>query len=197
MRRTFWLFAVLILTLASPTRGQDDNPLATDNDLPGRFHPFNVTGKYKNKFHCLVSEFGLDPVVMVFVRGIEANNGVKYLMVKLDNAIDKNRALRLKGAVIFLGDDLDDAVKDDDKREALALKVQDIEKATMIQNVVLALDSKKDLAKYKLPEDAGVVVVVYNRYRILFSQSYAADKFTEDEAKKVLGEIAAKFKLKS
>src|SRR5205814_2156460 len=103
----------------------------------------------------------------------------------------------LKGAVVFVGDDLDDAVKDDDKREVLVLKVQDVEKATMVKNLVLALDGKKDLAKYKLPEDAGVIVVVCNRYRILFSQPYAADKFTEDEAKKVLGVVAEKFKLKS
>jgi hypothetical protein len=207
MRRTsFWLLVVLFF-LAPLAHAWDENatPLAVDNDVPGGFHPFIVshpptpTGEqvYKGKFHCLVTEFGLDPVVLVFVRGVEANDAVKYLMVKLDNAIDKNRGVRLKGAAIFVPDDLEDAVKDDDKRETYVLKLQDLEKATAVKQLTIALDSKKDLKRYKLPDDAGVFVLVYNRYRILMAQPFEADKFTEEAAKKILGEIAEKFKLRS
>ena len=37
--------------------------------LPGSFQPFNLNGKTaKNRYHCLVCEFGLRPTVMVFAR---------------------------------------------------------------------------------------------------------------------------------
>ena len=67
------LVSVLALSgvLALPT----DNPRPAapaypqeGSDIPGPFSPYNISGRKKDHFHCLVCEHGLNPVVMVVVR---------------------------------------------------------------------------------------------------------------------------------
>lgn len=36
--------------------------------IPGPFQPVNATGPYAGRPHCLVCQFGLRPVVLVFAR---------------------------------------------------------------------------------------------------------------------------------
>ena len=48
-----------------PTTQRTDPKLP---DVPGPFHAYNVTGKYKGRYHSHISEFGLEPMVMLFTR---------------------------------------------------------------------------------------------------------------------------------
>src|SRR5438552_12518183 len=54
--------------------------------LPGPFDSYNINGaKGKGRYHCLVCEFGHDPVVMVFVREPEeGKDGPLNTLVGLD-----------------------------------------------------------------------------------------------------------------
>ena len=62
-----------------------------------------ATGKKKGKYQCLITEHELNPTVMVLVRGAEVTEPLKYLLVKLNNAIDRNSNTRLAGFAISLG----------------------------------------------------------------------------------------------
>src|SRR5208282_2972273 len=101
-------------------------------DIPGSFHPYNVTGPHKNQFFSLVGERGLNPVAAVFVRGDDLKP-VLPLLKKLDVAVDRNDRYFLGSYVVLLHDDIlddqvraatdtkpEDLVKDDDQRAALA-----------------------------------------------------------------------------
>src|SRR5262249_3872623 len=157
MRRVVSFLTVLFLLAvglpSATSQGVRDNP-----DLPGPFQPYNVTGKYgrtvktendksikvPGNFHCLITEHGLDPGVLIFVRGVkgqlpksdaeaekkkgtdekddmlgvEAGKLLKELVARLENVADKNPAVRLETYVIFHGDKpLKDVVRMDDERE--------------------------------------------------------------------------------
>src|SRR6266511_445780 len=159
MHRRLVTVVVAVLFLATPALPAPAAPPAPEQlpDLPGPFHPYNVTGKdqHRGTYHCLVSEHGLDPVVLVFVRGNEPTDAVKKLLAGLDEAVDKNQKARLRVVVVFLSDDLADVVKDNDKRDALAPKLLDA--TGDFKQIAVGLDSYAPIkALYKLADEAEI-----------------------------------------
>src|SRR5690348_17310199 len=92
------LCALAAVALGQPPAPKDDKakeaagPLAPGQNLPGPFHPFNVTGPYADHFHCPVSDHNLDPGVLVFARDLVLSPPLRKLLSGLDAAIDKNPA---------------------------------------------------------------------------------------------------------
>src|SRR5262245_52629352 len=74
--------------------------------LPGSFHPFNVNGeKGKGKYHCLVCEYGLDPVVLVFADNPK-DPQVIDLLKRLDALVKKEQKTSyLHSFAVFLSGD--------------------------------------------------------------------------------------------
>jgi hypothetical protein len=164
--------------------------LAEGNNLPGPFHPFNATGPRKGNFHCLVSEYDLEPVVMIVARNLELSEPFKGLLQQLDNAIAKNPAVRLRGFVVFLRDDLPDVVQNDDKREELASKLEDAAKGLDLKHVVLCLDSKSDLEKYALDEGAAATVVLYHKLKVVAHESLSREELTTAKVQEIMTQVA-------
>src|SRR5829696_10119475 len=108
--------SALLLQDAPPRAAAYPQP---GSDIPGPFAAYNVTGRKKDYFHCLVSEHDLNPVVMVIVRGTEVPPALKYLLGKLDNRVQKNPNVRLAGFAVFHSDRLENVARDDDLREGL------------------------------------------------------------------------------
>lgn len=200
-----WLVFVPVLSLVGPlAHSQVPTPAAPPypalgSDLPGPFQPYNVNGKRAKKFHCLVSEFGLNPVAMVVLRSPDATPPVTYLLTKLDNMVDKNPATRMAAFAVIVSDDFKSVAREDDAREPLELNALDLVKtlapseASEPKHVVIALDSTKDLEKYKLDPQAAMTVVLYNQYRTVAVFSFKKEEITEDNMKKVLATAAEKF----
>lgn len=200
----------LLLLLAATVLGAAADPPAKDKgkppappvkvralepgkDLPGPFHPFNANGPRKGNFHCLVSQYGLDPLVLLFVREVQFSDGLKDLLRRLDNAIDKNPTARLHCGVVFLSDDLTDVVLNDDKREELAQKLADLANDLKLKHVVLCLDGKADVEKYDLDrEEAAYTLVLSRKLLILASESIARDKLTPEKTDAILQMLADK-----
>src|SRR5579863_9449915 len=57
-------------------------------EVPGPFHPLNVTGSQAGKKNCLYCSNGANPVAVVFARNV--NPQVTTLLKKLDNLTAKN-----------------------------------------------------------------------------------------------------------
>jgi hypothetical protein len=167
-------------------------PLAEGNNLPGPFHPFNVTGPRKGNFHCLVSEYDLEPVVMIVARDLELSEPFKDLLKRLDNAIAKNPAVRLRGFVVLLSDALPDVVQNDDKREELAAKLEDAAKGLELKHVVLCLDSKSDLEKYALDESAAATVVLYHKLKVVAHWPLSRQDLTAAKVQEIMTQVADK-----
>jgi len=136
----------------------------------------------EGKFHCLVTEYDLDPVVMLFAaRGLNDSEGFKELLTKLDAACTKYRVRRLRAFVVFRVDGATDVTKDDEKRKELATEISNLAKDLKLKNVVLTLDTDADLAKYKLGKSA-LTAVLYRALRIRNSHTFERDELDKKDA---------------
>jgi hypothetical protein len=216
MRRWLALPAVLLVALAC-SAGEAKDPLAAGNDLPGTFHPFNVNEalppsegaddakdqpptKHKiqahstrGKFHSLISEYDLEPVVMLFAKGgLDDNAAFGKLLQGLDTAIERNRkGARLHAFVVFVYDDLTDVLGQDDLREQHARRLEKLAEDLKLRWVVLTLAGKPDLAKYRLGDDA-LTAVLYRKLKIAATHKAAGADKVDDAAKAILADAAGK-----
>ena len=162
--------------------------LRVDADVPGPFHPFNVTGRYgphkvqnedvEGTYHCPVTEHAEDPMVLVFTRDLEVGDKLKSLLEKLDDVTKKNLSARLAATIVFLDKDLPDILGSDDKNEdarrdlvaKLTAKFAGMftEKNPFTRQnlVIVCLGSDTDLAKYELNPEHKATVVLYNKLKI-------------------------------
>jgi hypothetical protein len=203
MRNVLWSVLVVGgLWMAAGSATAADKPADTGlqpgkDEVGGSFLPYNVTGKdrHRGKFHSLVSEYGLDPVVLVFVRGVEPGNSVMDLLQKLDTLVEKSERIRLHAFAVFLSEDIKDLVgkeqKDDDKREQEATVLAD--RVGKLNHVAAALDVLADVRdNYKLDEKAEVTVIYYNKFRVELVRSYLPKTLDEAAADALLKDLNEK-----
>lgn len=178
-------------------------PLKVGNDLPGPFHPYNVTGPHKQRFHCLISDHGLDPMVMIFHKNVEFSKPLPNLLQRLDTAIDKNPSTSLGAFVVFLPDDLPDVVgskekdqdtnnKHDDARLEMEKKIEQAGADMKLKHVVLCLDHKSDVTKYQLSDENLVTVVLYKKLKIVAVYALPKSEFTDAAIEKIMTDVADK-----
>src|SRR3954471_11306809 len=71
-------------------------------DVPGPFHPLNVTGENAGKKACLYCSNGGNPVAVVFAR--EASAPVTTLIKKIDESTAANKGKDMCSFVVFCSD---------------------------------------------------------------------------------------------
>ena len=170
--------------------------------------PRNRTGK----MHCLVCEYGLSPVVAVFVRadlkGAAAAGGLTKLIKGTDALIPKYRADKLTAFAAFLkldggskvvtvkaADGSDDKVEaakeypDDEKRDVYAKEVRDFATAVTADNVPFGLApvAAPSVTAFGIGEATPVTVLIYNRLRLVQRWELKLDEITDEK----IGEILA------
>ncbi len=177
-------------TDAPPKEKEDSSKLA------GAFHPYNVTGPRKGHYHCLISEHGLDPMVMIFHKNVDFADPLPALLKKLDAAIEKNPSASLGSFVVFLPDDLPEVVgandKTDDARLELEKKVEQAGGDMKLKHVVLCLDSKADVEKYNLSDANLVTVVLYKKLKVVAVFALPKSDFTDAAVEKIVTAVADK-----
>ena len=120
--------------------------------MPGPFDCLNINGKNgKDRQHCLVCEFGLGPVVMVFAKEpAEGKDGpISDLLQKLDGLVGKElEKSAVNSVVVFLSpdarnsanqskiEDPDQLVEEAKAREALIARLRP--HAEKLKHVVVA-----------------------------------------------------------
>lgn len=199
--RTLMLSLILLGLAAAPPADKKNASLRAGDDLPGPFHPYNVTGPHKNHYHSVISERGLDPMVLIFHKNMDVGDPLRNLLRKLDAAIEKGASARLGSFVVFLPDDLkevagrDDA--SDDARDALAVKASDVADALKLKHVVLCLDSKTDVESYHLSDANLVTVVLYKKLKIAEVFALPKSDFTDKSVDKIMAAVSEKLDGKS
>ena len=167
-------------------------------NIPGPFTAYNVTGKHEGRYHCQVSENGLNPVVMIVVRGIEWKNS--GLLTKLDGIIERNPNSRLAGFVVFLSNTLKDVAKDDKEREAIEPKLKDV--GQTLKKLVVCLAEPAKLAAWKLSPDADVTVILYKDLRTVAVHNLTWEQIEDKKepaglspkVKEILSQVREQFK---
>jgi hypothetical protein len=177
------LLAVSLASAAQDEAGKSGPQVGTM--LPGAFHPFNATGEFAGRPHCLVCEHGLLPTVLVFAREpVGADSPLAKLLKALDAAAEKGKAVGLGGFAVFLTD----GSQDIDSRRDLAKRLQDLAEALKLKHLVLALDSAAGPKDYNINKEAEVTVVVYHKHKVLANFTYKKDALNDEAIKAILAE---------
>jgi hypothetical protein len=165
---------------AEPAQEKADAKLP---NIPGPFQAYNVTGRYKGHYHSHISEYGLEPMVMIVTREVEFSDPLKSLLKKIDETIEKNPAARLHAFVVVLSEDTPDVVgaddASDDKRIETATKLEDQAKGLMLMHIDVGLAGKTDLQKYNL-DDASFAFYLFQRAKVTASRVLKGDKKLTD-----------------
>ncbi len=152
--------------------------------IPGPFHYLNVNGPHAGNPHCLVCEFGLRPVVLVFVREIPPDKSpVTDLLQKLDEAVDRNKNAELRGGVVILNDDFAKA----ETRKDLVRKWET--SAKDLKHVVVAVDGAAGPENYKISRDADVTVLLYNQHKVVANFAFAKDKIRDKDVSAIMAAV--------
>jgi hypothetical protein len=158
-------------------------------DLPGAFHPYNVTGPNEGTFHCLVCDHGLFPGALVFIRGSQPTKEVQDLLIGLNTIAKNNEKARFAIFAIFLDPDLATTLtgdnKTDDRRQEIAEKLRPLQKGDeKYDHVIFALEAEKNLKDYNLGEKDAVTVVLFSKVKVV--ERFAFENLTEKDWKAVV-----------
>ena len=201
---------VALLAVSAPSHAAEPTPVRPDPklpDVPGSFHAYNVTNvtandKYKGHYHSQISEYGLEPMVMIFTREVEFGDPLKDLLKQIDAAVGKNPSARLHAFIVVESDDLPEvlgvdgdpavASRDDDKRMEIAQTLEDEAKGLMLQHTDIVLAGKADLEKFKL-EDANFAFFLFQRGKVTASTVVKKDdKLTSEAVAEIMKSLADK-----
>lgn len=164
-----------------------------------------------DKMHCLVCEYGLSPVVAIFVRSdlknAKATDGLGKLIKGTDALIPKYRSDKLAAFVSYLkldggsklvtvkapdgGEEKVEAAKeypDDEKRDIYAKEVRDFATAVNADNVPFGLSptSSPFVAAFGIDEGTQVTVIIYNRLRMAQRWELKMDDLTDVKIAEIL-----------
>jgi len=164
--------------------------------------PRNRTGK----LHCLVCEYGLSPVVAIFVRadtkGKGKDTGLGKLIMGIDELVPKYRADKLAAFVMFLRleggpkpvtikgpDGADQKVEsfkeypDDEKREQYVNEIKTFAADVPAENVPFGLApvDSPSIRAFGIGEMTPVTVIIYNRLRIVQRWDLTLNDLTDEK----------------
>jgi hypothetical protein len=155
--------------------------------IPGPFHFLNVNGAHASSPHCLVCEFGLKPVVAVFVREVptdlDKSKALFDLLTKLDDAVAAHQKAELCAFAVFLSKEYTDEAT----RKPLVKRLEDV--ATKFKQLVVSVGGAEGPDKYNLSNAAEVTVLLYSRSKVVANFAYGKDKLTDKDAETVLAAV--------
>jgi hypothetical protein len=170
--------AVCLILLAGSVLAAEPlrSGLQVGDRLPGSFQPLNLTGPHAGEEHCLVCEFGLNPVVMIFARDV--NDPLVSLLAKLDAAAVAHKASELSGFLVLLSE-----------KEDVRKKLPEIAKKKGFKEIVLSADAPTGPDGYKLAENAEVTVVLYHRHVVKANHAFKKDELNEKAVERILADV--------
>jgi hypothetical protein len=210
MHRRLFAFAILGLAAlaAEPSfaPGQDvKSGPQIDEVMPGAIQALNVTGPFAGRYHCLVCEYRLYPVALVFVKarpeGVSPE--VKKLLEALDAAaVEHHDNTGMEAFVVFLTpaarsgatvdkiENPEDAIPETAKREKLVIELGELGKSFK-RLVVTTMPAENIKDKYKLDPRAEVTVVLYARHRVYNNFAFGEDQLNAAGRERVLQGVIA------
>jgi hypothetical protein len=181
------IVGALICAGAWGTAGELKSGPQKGEKIPGPFHYLNINGDHAGNPHCLVCEYALRPVVLIFSREIPAAGKPLWdLLQKLDAAVDRNRDAGLKSFVVILNDDIKSEMEE--TRLALVRNLEGLVTKAELKNVVVSVGEAKGPEKYVAPE-ANVSVLLYHKHKVEDNRAFRKDELTEKDVTEILAAV--------
>jgi len=178
MTRLLSVAALMVATVAGVAYAADlKSGPQTGENIPGPFHPMNITGPDAGKAVCLVCKNGGNPVAMVFAR--ETSPNLSKLVKKIDTLTAENKAAKMGSFVVFCSEDS----KLEDSLKAMA-------KDQNLTNTVLSIDNPAGPESYEIAKDADVTVVLYNKHKVKANYAFKKGEMKETDVEKIVADIS-------
>jgi hypothetical protein len=199
---------LVALLAAAPAGETFKSGLQKGDLLPASFAPFNINGPRQGRYHCLVCEYGLDPVVLVFVRepakgkepakddGEAKSDAVGELLKKLDDAVARHDKASLHAFAVFLSPDARSSITDpkeddpgklvDEANARRALDARLTARAENLKNVVLTHALPDGPKGYLINPKAEVTIVFYQRLKVLANFAFKEGEVRSENIDAVL-----------
>jgi hypothetical protein len=149
-------------------------------NVPGPFNPLNVTNAESpdcaGKRSDYIEQHGANPVILVFAR--EVSPAVLALAKKLDTAVSRNKATRLRAVLVVLSDD-----------DALEKRLKTLAQEEDLRHVSLGLLAPPGPAPCKLSNDADCTVILYRHRKVEANHAFQKGGLTEKESQAVLNDV--------
>jgi len=146
-------------------------------DVPGPFHPLNVTGESAGKKACLYCSNGGNPVAVVFAR--EATPAVAKLLKQLDDATVKNSKADMGSYAVFCSD-----------KDGLDKALTKLAAEQKLTKLILSIDNPTGPEKYKIAKDADVTVLLYNEFEVKANHAFRKGELNDAAITKVVADVA-------
>lgn len=183
---------------SGPQPGTKSKPI----HIPASFQVWMVTGPRAARYHSLVCEHGLNPVVLIFVKEFDPEDkALVGLLKKLDELSAKHPDARFGPSLIVLNDGgFREVLEKEDEdlakklaeagyvKDALEAKLKDLAKDEKLNHLTMALDTKVGPKGYQLSEDAHTTILFYNKHIVLHSYAFK-DKIKDEDVDKMVAEI--------
>ncbi|MCI0640471.1 MAG: hypothetical protein L0Y72_05705 [Gemmataceae bacterium] len=150
---------------------------AVGEDVPGPFHPLNVTGEHAGKTACLYCANGGNPVAVVFAR--EVNPTVATLLKKLDEATIKNGSQNMGSYAVFCSD-----------QKGLAEQLKDMAGKQKLQKLVLSIDNPAGPKSYEIAKDAEVTVLLYTEFNVKANHAFKKGELAAKDIDRVVADVS-------
>jgi hypothetical protein len=149
-----------------------------DKDVPGAFHPLNVTGEAAGQKNCLFCQNGQHPVAMIFARDVDPT--VTKLIKKVDEATKKNAKAEMGSFVVFLHEESKD----------FESQLKDLAKKENIKSCVLSIDNPAGPEKYEIAKDADVTVVLYTKRVVKANYAFKKGQMKDADIEKIVADVS-------
>jgi hypothetical protein len=146
-------------------------------DVPGPFHPLNVTGASAGKKNCLFCENGSNPVAMIFARSTSPE--LTDLIKKIDASTAQHSHCKMGSFVVFLSD-----------ADGLRGELEELAKKEKLRNCVLSIDNPAGPSAYKVAKDAEVTVVLYTDHTVKANYAFKKGKMKGKDAAVIVAEVS-------
>jgi hypothetical protein len=169
------LAGALLVSAVFATETLKSGPQVND-DVPGPFHPYNVTGRSAGKKNCLYCQNGANPVAVVFAR--EVTPEVTKLIKKLDECTAKNSECKMGSYVVFLCD-----------KEGLDKELKELSDKEKLEHIVLSIDNPAGPQEYKICKDADVTVLLYTKHIVKSNHAFKKGELKDQDIEAVVKEV--------
>jgi hypothetical protein len=170
--------AVMVGAVAAADKGEKlvSGP-QVDQQVPGPFHPLNVTGEQAGQKFCLYCVNGTNPVAMIFAR--ETSPELTSLIKKIDAATENNKKHEMGSFVVFLSD-----------KEGLDKELKQMAGDAGLKKIVLAIDNPAGPQKYKVSKEADVTVVLYNEHLVKANYAFKKGQLKNKDIEKIVSDVS-------
>jgi hypothetical protein len=146
------------------------------DDVPGPFHPLNVTGAKAGEKNCLFCQNGQNPVVMIFAR--EQTDDLTALIKKVDACTEQNKDAKMGSFVVYLNDS-----------EGLSDQLKKVAEKENIKNTILSIDNPAGPKSYNVSKEADVTVVLYVNRVVKANRAFRKDELKDKDIELIVADV--------